>query len=130
MIMRHGIAPRWEIPENQLGGRWMCELDRMYRNEQLDSKWLETLLALIGEQLDQSGSSTRVNGAVVQSRKKIDRISLWVNNCENDSETKTMGYKYQQLINADSLKFQSHESNAKRISSTMRYRHVIHADNY
>ena len=130
MIMRHGIAPRWETPENLLGGRWMCELDRMYRNEQLDSKWLETLLALIGEQLDQPGGDTRVNGAVVQSRKKIDRISLWVNDCENDQETRSMGFKYQKLINADSLKFQTHESNANRMSSMMRYKHVIHAENY
>jgi len=130
MIMRHGIAPRWETPENLLGGRWMCELDRMYRNEQLDSKWLETLLALIGEQLDQSGGDTRVNGAVVQSRKKIDRISLWVNDCENDQETRSMGFKYQKLINADSLKFQTHESNANRMSSMMRYKHVIHAESY
>lgn len=125
MIFRSGIAPCWENNENIKGGRWMCELDRTLRNEQLDSKWLETLLGLIGEQMDETG--VQINGAVVQSRKKIDRISIWLRDCEDDYETKDIGQKYYDLIRADGgLKFQTHENNTNRISSTMRYRHVIY----
>jgi len=125
MIFRSGIVPCWENAENINGGRWMCELDRMHRNEQLDAKWLETLLALIGEQL--GDGQNQINGAVVQSRKKIDRISIWLRDCENDYETKNIGHKYYNLIRADGgLKFQTHESNTNRTTSSMRYKHVIY----
>lgn len=125
MIFRSGIIPCWENSDNINGGRWMCELDRAVRNEQLDSKWLETLLAIIGEQLDETNQ--QINGAVVQSRKKIDRISIWTRDCENDFETKNIGHRYHALIRSDNgLKFQTHESNTNRNSSSMRYRHVIY----
>lgn len=124
MVFRSGIKPAWENPENINGGRWMCELDRNLRNDHLDNKWLETLLALVGEQMT---DGLQINGAVVQSRKKIDRISLWLNDCRNDYETKNIGHKYNALINAPAggLKFQTHENNTNRYSSTMRYKHVI-----
>lgn len=125
MIFRSGIVPCWENDDNINGGRWMCELDRAVRNEQLDAKWLETLLAIVGEQLDDSNG--QINGAVVQSRKKIDRISIWTRDCENDYETKNIGHRYHALIKSDNgLKFQTHESNTNRNSSSIRYRHVIY----
>jgi len=125
MIFRSGIGPCWENVDNINGGRWMCELERSFRNEQLDAKWLETLLALIGEQL---GSSDRqINGAVVQSRKKVDRISIWLRECENDYETKNIGHKYYNLIGGEGgLKFQTHETNTNRQSSAIRFQHVIY----
>jgi len=48
MVFRDGIKPEWKDIKNEEGGRWILEIDRIYRNEQLDDKWLETLLALIG----------------------------------------------------------------------------------
>jgi len=124
MIFRSGIAPCWENKENINGGRWMCELERTFRNEQLDAKWLETLLGMIGEQLDEGN---QINGAVVQSRKKIDRISIWLRDSEDDYETKSIGHRYHELIHATGgLKFQTHESNTNRNSSLMRYKHVIY----
>jgi len=133
MVFKSGIVPCWENKDNINGGRWMCELDRAVRNDQLDAKWLETLLAIIGEQLDDT--NTQINGAVVQSRKKIDRISIWTRDCENDYETKNIGHRYHALIRSDNvngyagyngLKFQTHESNTNRNSSSMRYRHIIY----
>ena len=52
MIFRDGIKPEWTDPNNQNGGRWLIEIDRKQRNEQLNDKWLETLLAVIGKFLD------------------------------------------------------------------------------
>ena len=49
MIFRDGIKPEWTDPNNQNGGRWLIEIDRKQRNEQLNDKWLETLLAVIGK---------------------------------------------------------------------------------
>ena len=49
MVFRDGIKPEWTDKMNVDGGRWLLEIDRQYRNEQLNSKWLETLLAIIGK---------------------------------------------------------------------------------
>ena len=51
MVFRDGIKPEWKDEMNIDGGRWLMEIDRQYRNEQLNSKWLETLLAIIGKYL-------------------------------------------------------------------------------
>ena len=51
MVFRDGIKPEWTDEMNVDGGRWLMEIDRQYRNEQLNSKWLETLLAIIGKYL-------------------------------------------------------------------------------
>ena len=54
MVFREGIKPEWTDVMNVDGGRWLMEIDRQLRNEQLNSKWLETLLAIIGKLLRQS----------------------------------------------------------------------------
>merc|ERR1712110_381040 len=79
MVFRDGIKPEWKDIKNEEGGRWILEIDRIYRNEQLDDKWLETLLALIGETLTSTDDNfnPQICGAIVQSRKKIDRVGHW-----------------------------------------------------
>ena len=49
MVFRDGIRPEWTDIANENGGRWVLEIDRFYRNEQLNCQWLETLLAIVGE---------------------------------------------------------------------------------
>ena len=48
MLFKTGIAPKWEDPANAKGGKWAIESDKKWR-AYLDSTWLETLLAVIGE---------------------------------------------------------------------------------
>ena len=48
MLFKTGIAPKWEDPANAKGGKWAIETDKKGRSY-LDSTWLETLLAVIGE---------------------------------------------------------------------------------
>jgi len=127
MVFRAGIRPEWEDSANRAGGRWLCEIDRAARNTDLNSKWLETLLAIIGEQLNTS--EVTVNGAVVQSRRKIDRISVWVDNAaaENGSDIRKTGMKYNSLVKSThGLKFQSHEANRRRQTNGLMYEHVIY----
>jgi len=127
MVFRAGIRPEWEDSANRAGGRWLCEIDRAARNTALNSKWLETLLAIIGEQLNTK--EVTVNGAVVQSRRKIDRISVWVDNAaaEKGSEIRETGYKYNALVKSShGLKFQSHEANRRRQINGLMYEHVIY----
>ena len=54
LVFRSGVEPYWESEHNKNGGRWNLEIKKAQRNEQLNDKWLNTLLALIGEQLRKS----------------------------------------------------------------------------
>ena len=42
---QEGIEPMWEDIRNKAGGRWLLNLDRKDRRENLDSSWLETVSA-------------------------------------------------------------------------------------
>ena len=108
MIFRTGIAPNWECDANKQGGRCMLEIPKSQRNSDLNNKWLETLLALIGEQLSENPDD--VTGAVVQSRKKQDRISIWTR--KDDGSAKRVARIYQDAVYAGqgSIKFRSHAS--------------------
>lgn len=75
MFFKKGINPMWEDEQNRDGGRWLLQVDKKNRSSVLDAYWLNTLLALIGDQyLDDSEC---VNGAYINLRAKGDRLSLW-----------------------------------------------------
>jgi translation initiation factor 4E len=123
MIFKSDIEPHWDNDTNLHGGRWLMELDRCHRNQKLDSLWLETLLAMIGEQLEKG--TTEICGAVVQSRRQRDRVSLWTRDAENESEVFEIGNNYKRVLNNQRIKYQTHESNTNRISSHIRYKYTL-----
>lgn len=49
-FFRDGIKPAWEDPSNAKGGRWIIEMDQ--KSDMADQCWLTSLLALIGENID------------------------------------------------------------------------------
>lgn len=63
-------------------------------------------MALIGENL---GDPDQVNGAVFQSRRGKDRVSIWIRNAEFPEDVRNLGQKYQDVIGRGYLmKFQKH----------------------
>jgi translation initiation factor 4E len=130
MVFRDGIKPEWKDVKNEEGGRWILEIDRIYRNEQLDDKWLETLLALIGETLTSTDDNfnPQICGAIVQSRKKIDRVGLWTRDANDEQVVLDIGTNYRnflQPMNFQRLKYQSHKENQNRSHSFQNYIHQI-----
>ena len=76
-VFRYGVEPSWEDPANCEGGKFVLTIPKKGREtNKCDEWWLYTVLAVIGETLDLSGSE--VNGAVVSVRKNQDRIALWL----------------------------------------------------
>ena len=97
------------------GGRWLVEIEKSERNAHLNTLWLETLLSLIGEQL---GDSELINGAVVQSRRGKDKVSIWVRDSEDEAEIEALGYRYKNLLGGNfRLRFQKHQSPTQWISN-------------
>lgn len=129
MIFRDGIKPEWTDPNNESGGRWLMEIDRRFRNEQLNDKWLETLLAVIGEQLEpESNCPLQVCGAIVQSRRKVDRVGIWTRNAEDGDIVMEIGTKFASKIRPQMfqrLRYQSHKSTQVRTGSQQTYQHEI-----
>lgn len=122
MVFREGIKPEWTDVMNVDGGRWLMEIDRQYRNEQLNSKWLETLLAIIGETLEVGTNKRHICGAIVQSRRRVDRVGIWTADAADVECVRHIGEKYRDLLKPSfyqKLKYQSHESGQNRQSSSL-----------
>ena len=74
----------WEDAHNRDGGRWVLSLDKKNRFNSLDIYWLNSLLALVGDQFfDQS---SYINGVWVNVRAKGDKLALWTKDAK-DAET-------------------------------------------
>jgi len=115
-FFRSDIEPCWESADNIDGGRWIIEIEKTDRNAHLNNLWLETLLALIGEQL---GDSELINGAVVQSRRGKDKVSIWVREGEDEAEIRALGNRYKNVTGGQfRLRFQKHQSSIKNNSSS------------
>lgn len=76
-FFREGISPEWEDPTNASGGKWIAQL---HINDEIDSKWLNVLLSLIGGTLDSPEGEDVINGVFVMVRPRgVARIQMWVN---------------------------------------------------
>ncbi|XP_022919028.1 eukaryotic translation initiation factor 4E-1A-like isoform X2 [Onthophagus taurus] len=73
-LFKKGIRPMWEDDANKRGGRWLINLDKKQRGNDLDRFWLDVILCLIGEAFE---NSEDVCGAVVNIRGKGDKIGIW-----------------------------------------------------
>ncbi|KAF7837428.1 eukaryotic translation initiation factor [Senna tora] len=78
-LFKAGIEPKWEDPECANGGKWTAACSR---KTNLDSMWLETLMALIGEQFDESDD---ICGVVASVRQRQDKLSLWTKTAANEA---------------------------------------------
>lgn len=116
MIFRSDIEPCWETPDNFSGGRWMLEVEKTDRNQYLNNIWLETLIAIIGENLS---DSREINGVVMQSRRGKDRVSIWVRDATKMDVQKKLGLNYKDTLGEIPfrLRLQKHSDLSGKTSS-------------
>jgi len=101
-LFKEGIKPMWEDERNKKGGRWLINLDKKQRASCLDNFWLEVMLCLIGESFD--GESVLVNGAVVNVRNRVTKISAIVITSINiDEKEKNLRFDKQKLFQGDKI---------------------------
>merc|ERR1719414_2422489 len=101
MVFREGIKPEWTDTMNVDGGRWLMEIDR------------ETL---------EVGTKRHICGAIVQSRRRVDRVGIWTADAADVECVRHIGEKYRGLLKPSfyqKLKYQSHESGQNRQSSSL-----------
>jgi len=80
-MFRSGVLPDWEDKANVDGGRWMLTFSKKEIRDELDARWLDMLVMLLGDHLPQS--CVRVNGAEACVRKKGDRLEVWISDVKS-----------------------------------------------
>ncbi|WJX17242.1 Eukaryotic translation initiation factor isoform 4E [Trifolium repens] len=108
-LFKDGIEPKWEDPECANGGKWTLTSKG---KGNLDTAWLETLMALIGEQF---GDSEDICGVVVSVRQWQDKLSLWTKTAANESVQMGIGRKWKEIIDvSDKMTYNFHEDSKNR----------------
>ncbi|TPX19061.1 uncharacterized protein E0L32_011222 [Thyridium curvatum] len=74
-LFKEGVRPEWEDPQNKHGGKWSYSF-KDKRNVNIDELWLHTMLAAIGETLEDEDDG-EIMGVVVNVRKAFFRIGVW-----------------------------------------------------
>jgi len=74
-LFKEGVRPEWEDPQNKHGGKWSYQFKEK-RQVNIDELWLHTMLAAIGETLEDEHDG-EVMGVVVNIRKAFFRVGVW-----------------------------------------------------
>ncbi|KAK1828541.1 eukaryotic translation initiation factor 4E [Podospora conica] len=74
-LFKDGVRPEWEDTQNKHGGKWSYQF-KDKRGVNIDEIWLHTMLAAIGETLEDEEDG-EVMGVVVNVRKAFFRIGVW-----------------------------------------------------
>jgi translation initiation factor 4E len=129
-LFRDGMEPAWEDEHNVNGGKFVLSLPKnknkadnnnnnnnnnniIINNSILDEYWLYTVLALIGETMDETGD--QINGAVVSIRKSQDRIALWTQGTDKNVCV-AVGERWKKVLRLEkggALSYQTHKAAAQ-----------------
>ncbi|OCH95786.1 eukaryotic translation initiation factor 4E class I [Obba rivulosa] len=82
-LFKQGIIPAWEDDANKNGGKWSIQLPKGKNERVIDTMWLNTMLAAIGETLDplpeagEESQQSLITGVIVSARPQFFRVSIW-----------------------------------------------------
>ncbi|KAE8076105.1 hypothetical protein FH972_014774 [Carpinus fangiana] len=115
-LFKAGIEPKWEDPECANGGKWSVVSTR---KANLDTMWLETLMALIGEQFDEVDE---ICGVVASVRQRQDKLALWTKTAANEAAQMGIGRKWKEIIDfTDKMTYNAHDDARRERSAKARY---------
>lgn len=115
-LFKAGVEPKWEDPECANGGKWTV-ISTQKTN--LNDMWLETLMALIGEQFEEA---EEICGVVASVRQRQDKLSLWTRNAANEAVQMSIGRKWKEIIDVtDKLNYSFHDDSRRERSAKGRY---------
>jgi translation initiation factor 4E len=118
-----GIEPKWEDPKCAHGGKWTAQPPRSGGGKAaLDTYWLHTLLAMIGEQFEESDE---ICGAVVSVRRAQDKIAIWTKTASNEAAQVSIGKQWKEVLDYnDKLGYVFHDD-AKRQDKGAKNRYTV-----
>ncbi|KAL2469655.1 Eukaryotic translation initiation factor [Abeliophyllum distichum] len=115
-LFKAGTEPKWEDPECANGGKWTVTSNI---KANLDNMWLETLMALIGEQFDEADE---ICGVVASVRQRQDKLSLWTKTASNEAVQNSIGRKWKEILDVtDKISYSFHDDSRRERSAKGRY---------
>uniref|UniRef100_A0A0C9S883 eIF-4F 25 kDa subunit n=1 Tax=Wollemia nobilis TaxID=56998 RepID=A0A0C9S883_9CONI len=90
---KDGIEPKWEDPKCANGGKWTVSNTR--GKPIIDTLWLHTVLAMIGEQFDEGDD---ICGAVVSVRARQEKLALWTKNAADEDAQMSIGIQWKEFL--------------------------------
>ncbi|KAK9182989.1 hypothetical protein WN944_026137 [Citrus x changshan-huyou] len=115
-LFKTGIEPKWEDPECANGGKWSVTSNR---KANLDTMWLETMMALIGEQFDEVDE---ICGVVASVRQRQDKLALWTKTAANEAAQMGIGKKWKEILDVtDRITYSFHDDSRRDRSVKSRY---------
>lgn len=115
-LFKTGIEPKWEDPECANGGKWSVTSNR---KANLDTMWLETMMALIGEQFDEADE---ICGVVASVRQRQDKLALWTKTAANEAAQMGIGKKWKEILDVtDRITYSFHDDSRRDRSVKSRY---------
>lgn len=124
-IFKYGIRPMWEDVRNKSGGRWLFTFNKKSISPRIiDESWLEVLLCLIGEAFGED--SDQVCGAVINIRPKMDKISVWTNDCKNSPSIVNIGRTLKQRTGySGQISYEAHSDTIVKTGSIAKHMHSL-----
>jgi len=81
-LMKKGISPVWEDPQNRNGGCFSYKIS----NKSVCEVWRDLSYVLVGGSISQQGSFVScVNGITISPKKNFCIIKIWMRNCDNQN---------------------------------------------
>ena len=81
-IMRCGISPVWEDPQNRNGGCFSYKI----ANKNVYEVWKELSFVLMGGSISEESSfSSSVTGITISPKKNFCIIKIWMRDCQNQN---------------------------------------------
>lgn len=113
-LFKKGIKPEWEDKQNAKGGKWAYQFKSPRNKKEMDDLWLFTMLAAIGETLEDPGDN-EVMGVVVNVRRGFYRIGLWTRTTNNRDALMKIGARFKEVLDlpeGEKVEFNSHTDSA------------------
>jgi len=126
-LFKDEIKPMWEDAMNITGGKWSLSLNKSQRNTDLDKLWMETIMLLVGENMEEE-LTKQITGAVISVRPRLDRLAVWTGNHKKADLCMKIGHSMRDALNVPPnmpLEYTIHQDNSKRKGSSIRALYTV-----
>ncbi|KAL0491366.1 translation initiation factor 4E [Acrasis kona] len=103
-LFKEGIEPKWEDPQNAIGGALQFTV-----KGNIDDQWLDLQLATIGENFTHIDAICGIN---VSLRKAGNRVEIWTKNSKDEDVTRSIAQEMKQVLDIgidETISFKSHK---------------------
>ena len=110
-----GIAPKWEDPRNEEGGRWTINVPKTGGDRMLNDLWLDSMLACVGEMYEDGDD---VCGVACNIRGRGNRVCIWTSNAAKKPLQLSLGRQFKHHLGlgpSEKISYLAH-MNAKNLN--------------